>query len=417
MDTSLMFWSQKIGSVGKFNNSGALQLNYKLSLKSGNYFTSLQSGVLSSNINFTLPPDYGTNGQFLMSNGAGALSWGTSSGGIPSLTASYIGYGDGSNLITGSSTFTFDGSSLSLSGLTIGQGAGNILSNIAIGPGTLTSKTGTGIGNICIGRNAGAGITAGEVSTIIGYHAGTVGAFDVATFYGARAGEFATAGTTAFGADAGNKNSNTGNTYLGKEAGKDNTNAGECTFIGEGCGYGTAGGYGSTFIGSGAALGATGNYNTFLGRHTGRFTNGSNLTILGANIDPQVVINDAVLIGTGDGHIRFKSLSDGDFRIQYDDATYSTQTVSSAGLVTNTTTGANFTYLKPIGIGAAPAASAALQVTSTTQGFLPPSMTGLQAEAISSPATGLMIFANNGNGSTINSIGWWGWTGSTWYKF
>jgi hypothetical protein len=37
-------------------------------------------------------------------------------------------------------------------------------------------------------------------------------------------------------------------------------------------------------------------------------------------------------------------------------------------------------------------ASAALNVSSTTQGFLPPVMTTTQKNAISSPATGLIVF-------------------------
>jgi hypothetical protein len=63
-----------------------------------------------------------------------------------------------------------------------------------------------------------------------------------------------------------------------------------------------------------------------------------------------------------------------------------------------------------------PDASALVDITSTTKGFLPPRMTGAQAEAISSPAAGLLVYANNGNGSTITSTGWWGYTGSTWVK-
>lgn len=61
-------------------------------------------------------------------------------------------------------------------------------------------------------------------------------------------------------------------------------------------------------------------------------------------------------------------------------------------------------------------ASAKLSVTSTTQGFLPPRMTATQAEAISSPAEGLLIYATNGTGTTITSKGWWGYDGSTWVK-
>lgn len=66
--------------------------------------------------------------------------------------------------------------------------------------------------------------------------------------------------------------------------------------------------------------------------------------------------------------------------------------------------------------GVTPVASALVEMSSTTQGFLPPRMTGTQAEAISSPAEGLMIYSTDGSGSTITTKGWWGYDGSTWVK-
>jgi len=69
------------------------------------------------------------------------------------------------------------------------------------------------------------------------------------------------------------------------------------------------------------------------------------------------------------------------------------------------------------GIATAQVASAVLEVNSTTKGFLPPRMTGAQAEAISSPAEGLMVYATAGTGVTITSKGWWGYDGATWVKF
>jgi hypothetical protein len=85
-----------------------------------------------------------------------------------------------------------------------------------------------------------------------------------------------------------------------------------------------------------------------------------------------------------------------------------------------TTTSSLFTLShsnQNIGIGTtSPNASALLDVSSTTKGFLPPRMTGAQAELIGTPAAGLLVYANNGNGATITSTGWWGYNGTTWVK-
>ncbi len=61
-----------------------------------------------------------------------------------------------------------------------------------------------------------------------------------------------------------------------------------------------------------------------------------------------------------------------------------------------------------IGTGAVPNASAALDVDSTTKGFLPPRMTAAQRTAIASPAIGLMVYCTDATeGLWINkSTGW-----------
>jgi len=68
-----------------------------------------------------------------------------------------------------------------------------------------------------------------------------------------------------------------------------------------------------------------------------------------------------------------------------------------------------------VGAAAYPVASAALEVTSTTQGFLPPRMTATQASAISSPAEGLLVYVTDTKG-TFTAKGWWGWDGAAWQK-
>jgi hypothetical protein len=60
--------------------------------------------------------------------------------------------------------------------------------------------------------------------------------------------------------------------------------------------------------------------------------------------------------------------------------------------------------------------SAQFQIDSTTRGFLPPRMTGAQAEAITGPASGLLVYSTDGSGAIITSLGWWGFDGTTWVK-
>ena len=50
-----------------------------------------------------------------------------------------------------------------------------------------------------------------------------------------------------------------------------------------------------------------------------------------------------------------------------------------------------------VGMGAVPAASALMELASTTRGFLPPRMTEAQRDAIATPATGLVVYNTNTN--------------------
>jgi uncharacterized protein (TIGR02145 family) len=62
-----------------------------------------------------------------------------------------------------------------------------------------------------------------------------------------------------------------------------------------------------------------------------------------------------------------------------------------------------------LGVGTtSPHASAITDLTSTTQGFLPPRMTTTQRNAIASPAAGLTIY-----NTTVNCLQWW--NGTIWY--
>ena len=61
-----------------------------------------------------------------------------------------------------------------------------------------------------------------------------------------------------------------------------------------------------------------------------------------------------------------------------------------------------------VGIGTTPVASAALQVSSTNQGILLPSMTLAQRDLIGSPATGLLVF------QTDSTPGFYYYNGTAW---
>ena len=57
---------------------------------------------------------------------------------------------------------------------------------------------------------------------------------------------------------------------------------------------------------------------------------------------------------------------------------------------------ASFTSIAQVGVGTVtPDTSAALEVKSTTKGFLPPRMTASQRDAIATPGAGLIIFCTD----------------------
>jgi hypothetical protein len=140
---------------------------------------------------------------------------------------------------------------------------------------------------------------------------------------------------------------------------------------------------------------ATPSIQFFSGDPTGYrlFRSGTRITLnSGGSTELQISGNSAYTLDATNGHI------------------WRTATSGGAALA-RLTTGGNFMVGTTTDVS-----SAILQLSSTTKGFLPPVMTGAQAELIGTPATGLMVYANNGNGATITSTGWWGYNGTTWVK-
>ena len=130
------FASEKFDVVGNAKVQGALRITDTTTP----YYVGLQAPVLERNYNYILPNSYGTNGQVLVSNGVGGLSWANNGG----MTSSNIAAGAGISV----SYATVDGqtvATISNSGVSgIVAGAGITISP-AGGTGTVTiSATGSG---------------------------------------------------------------------------------------------------------------------------------------------------------------------------------------------------------------------------------------------------------------------------------
>jgi len=264
-------------------------------------------------------------------------------------------------------TTSAGGTSTAPQSIFIGPYAGSSVSGTAnnsmvcIGVSAGSSITTGGLGSILIGRNTGRGITTGVNNIIIG------------------------------GTDAINLTSNlsyslhlmpTG--YEGNDAAKTlgSATASPHAFIGGG--FNSASYMNYFYFGAGAFVTtpASANLNFYAPSGTGTDLVGASFTINAGR-------------GTGTG--------------TPGDVIFATSTATTTGTTTQTLT--SRWWIKG-GSGtlsnvASPSASAALQIDSTTQGFLPPRMTTTSRNAISSPAVGLSIY-----NTTTNKIETW--DGTVW---
>ncbi len=83
-----------------------------------------------------------------------------------------------------------------------------------------------------------------------------------------------------------------------------------------------------------------------------------------------------------------------------------TNATITAGYALRVASGASL-FVGSVGVGGAPAASAALTVTSTTQGLLFPRMTEVQRDAIAAPAAGLVIYNTTTNKLNLRVAAAW----------
>ena len=234
-----------------------------------------------------------------------------------------------------SSTITND---LSISGLTVGKGAGAVSTNTAVGASALAANT-TGVfntalgyqalqtatadANTAIGRLALQATTSGAHNTMVGQgtaYQNTTGASLVGVGSGALDGNTTGSFNVAVGRQSLYSNTTASyNTAVGYQAGYSNTTAERNVSLGYQAGYAaTTNGY-STFLGTYSGLGTTGQRNTFIGEGSGYLvTSGAQNSILGrfngnqGGLDIRTASN-IIVLSDGDGNPRFLVDSNGNF--------------------------------------------------------------------------------------------------------
>lgn len=308
---------------------------------------------------------------------------------------------------SGNTNMAIGGSTLS--NLTTGS------SNVGVGSNTLNALT-TQSENIAIGANAQQKSTGSQNIAIGPYAMGTAGTgasgqFNVAIGYNAMfnattpqgnvavgrqaleamtTGGTSAADNTAVGTYALTVTTSYHNTGIGAQALFSNTSGNENVALGYGAEQTSQTSINNTSIGARARLSAgSGSYNTALGVSANQ-SGGTGATglYLGAFAGSANTASNKLFINASQAAAT-NHLIHGDF---------STKQVQINSVTTP--------VLK---------ASAALEVISTTMGFLPPVMTATQASAISSPAEGLLVYVTDTNG-TFASKGWWGYNGAAWEK-
>jgi hypothetical protein len=357
-----------------------------------------------------------------------------------------------------------DGSSNVLLGYQSGQALVTGYQNVAVGNNALYSAT--NYENTAVGFAAGESVTTGIRNVLVGYAAGTaLGAGSFSTLLGYSAGSSMTSGyNVGVGFFAGYQiSTGTQNTIVGTQTGYGITTGSNNTIIGSKVQGLSSSLSNHTIIADGDGnmrLVAFNDGNVYIGGSTTLPTNGgqklqvvgtaritSNTTIGGpvsintttqpSNVELYVVANApasrvryqntytngvSIYQILNDASVEAGLLLNGSTAASANEASvYSTGVFNVSGSIVkiNTNSLERMRVFNNGNIsvgGTTDVASALFQVDSTTKGFLPPRMTGLQAEAITSPAAGLLIYSTDGSGTTITSAGWWGYDGAAWVK-
>ncbi len=246
------------------------------------------------------PTTTGTNGEVLVTDGAGSINWGASGsaivlplaiaqGGTGLTTKSFVDLTT-AQTINGIKTFVSDAN---INNLTVGRstGSGNP-TNTAIGVSTLATNT-TAANVTAIGYQALMGNSTGGSTVAVGYQAlksNTTGVSNTATGSQALFSNTTAGFNTATGSGALYTNTGIGNTATGYHAL-----------------YANAAGVSNTAVGYRAGVGNTsGTQNTYIGYNSGTdITSGTNNTILGANVTGlAVTLTNNIILANGAGNIK-----------------------------------------------------------------------------------------------------------------
>ena len=235
-----------------------------------------------------------TSGTLAIGYSGTALPTANGGTGLTSFTANQIFYASSTSAFAQSSNLQFDGSKLTLAndasihGLTVGQGAGSVSTNTAVGASALAANTtggynaafGTsslaantsGLSNSGFGNQALAANTTGNDNTAAGNGAllvNTTGSYNTAVGQVALASNTTASNNTAVGYQASYSNvTGAYNVAIGQQAAFSMT-ASNTTAVGFQAGYNTTG-FGNTFVGylSGIAV-TSGTRNSILGSYSG----------------------------------------------------------------------------------------------------------------------------------------------------
>jgi hypothetical protein len=317
--------------------------------------------------------------------------------------------------------------------------------NTAVGQQAALSNT-SGNFNSYVGYAAGSANTVNGKNTGIGYTAltNTTGEENTSLGYRALIGQSgATAAyNTAVGSSSGTQvTTGVSNVFFGRSSGAGTTTGSRNIFLGKGAGIVVTTGSDNIVISTdgtlptGAAAGGEMNIGNSLygnGLYSSTANIGVNKTVPLRPFHPNRLSGDETAIAYS---ARFESNSTGFAQVGYGTGIeFAQERANTASVVvvgtigtpyTDTTaasvdadmvfgnivngTLANRMWLRGqrLGLGAAPVASAALDVNSTTGGFLAPRMTTTQRNAIASPATGLQVYNTSLNKLNVyNGSAW-----------